>query len=157
MVRDRAWRAEGLLAAVIVLSYFVYNSSHYMWRGGVCFGPRHIVPMLPFLCLGLGYAWPRMPSFAQLLCGILAGWGVLVMFAAVNTIAEPAYQLVTGSPGPVEAFVRLSLGVVEWPTLGLALGLPGWGSAILHALLVGLPAIWLWRVTASSEPEGCGP
>lgn len=150
MIRSRAWRAEGVAAAAVFALYMVYNASHFMWEGGTCFGPRHIVPMLPFLCIGLGFIWPRMSSPARLACGVLTGVGILVMFAAVNTLAEPALHMTTGGSGPLEALARLSLGSVEWPTFGMLLGLGGWKTIVLHGVLIALPALWLWRVTSET-------
>jgi len=49
-------RAEAILAAVIVAYFVLMNSAYFMWSGGAALGPRHVIPMLPFLCLGIPFA-----------------------------------------------------------------------------------------------------
>ena len=46
----------GLAAAVIVL-YVVVYAKWYMWHGGYSWGPRFLVPTLPFLALLTGPVW----------------------------------------------------------------------------------------------------
>ncbi len=43
---------------VMVLAYILLFSSYYMPSGGWAFGPRHLIPILPFLALGL-YSFVR--------------------------------------------------------------------------------------------------
>jgi hypothetical protein len=143
LIRNPRWRREGIVAATMVVGFLLYNAGHYMWQGGVCFGPRHLVSMLPFLILGLPFAWEGLSSLGRAVYVALAGWSLLVSFAAVTTIAEPAMRLLTGEPGAVEALVRLSVGMLDWPNLGMCLGLPGWASIVVHALLLGLLTWWV--------------
>jgi hypothetical protein len=53
MWRDPNYRFESLIAVAAFLSLLVINSGHYMWWGGSSFGPRYLIPMLPFLGLPL--------------------------------------------------------------------------------------------------------
>jgi hypothetical protein len=93
-----------------------------MWDGGAAFGPRHCVPMLPFLCLGLAPALREVPR----LVGVLA--------------AISSAQMVLGTAGAPEAPQHGNpLWDHAWPrlrdaaagsyagasNLGLILGLPG--------------------------------
>ena len=48
-MKTLAW--EGRL--LVIGFYLALNSGYYMWDGGAALGPRHCVPMLPFLALGL--------------------------------------------------------------------------------------------------------
>jgi hypothetical protein len=131
----------GLGAAVC--GYFVLLISAYAWwDGGRSFGPRHLIPMLPFLCLGglrVAEGWPRL--FAGLLAvsavAMLAGaarspvapanWGVLQVVA--RGLADPiphdstSFGRLVGLPNP------LSLA----PLLGV------WGLAAL-AIVRAAPA-----------------
>jgi hypothetical protein len=57
----RAWRKDaaavaGALAFVVLL---LVNSSYYMWWGGAAAGPRHLVPVLGFLALGVPWVWAQ--------------------------------------------------------------------------------------------------
>lgn len=44
----------GILGIWCFLSYLIFNSGYYMWWGGWCMGPRIMMPMIPFVLLGLG-------------------------------------------------------------------------------------------------------
>jgi hypothetical protein len=46
-----------LTLGLIVVYYPMLNSSYFYWNGGWSTGPRHIVAMLPFACLILGFLW----------------------------------------------------------------------------------------------------
>jgi hypothetical protein len=49
----------GLVGCVLL---WLTNAGYPFWQGGVCFGPRHLVPMIPFLALGFAFM-PRRKSF----------------------------------------------------------------------------------------------
>jgi hypothetical protein len=56
------WRNHGFrdiaLAITLISSYYLLlNSAYHYWDGGWSTGPRHITPMLPFLCLPLSFVW----------------------------------------------------------------------------------------------------
>jgi hypothetical protein len=67
MIWTRQWRAEGMLilamAAVYILFITSYGTSIYDWSGASYLGPRHIIPLLPFLALPL-YFGARKLRFA---------------------------------------------------------------------------------------------
>jgi hypothetical protein len=49
------WRVECALAAFSLLTFLLVNSSLTLWYGGSTFGPRYLIPMLPFLSLPLSF------------------------------------------------------------------------------------------------------
>lgn len=57
MIWKREWRAEGLLILAMVVAYILfiasYGTSIYDWAGASYLGPRHIIPLLPFVALPL--------------------------------------------------------------------------------------------------------
>ena len=55
--RDLGWMAVAVIA--IVLSV---NASYYYWDGGASIGPRHSVPAIPFLAIGLAPFWASLRS-----------------------------------------------------------------------------------------------
>jgi hypothetical protein len=85
----RARRAELPLAAAIVVFFLIATAGYYMWYGGSAFGPRMVIPALPFLCLGLPFAFrrPRPVVFAVL-------FAVSVANQLAATAVEPSAPLV---------------------------------------------------------------
>ncbi len=153
LVRGRTWRAEALVCSTIFGAYLLYNASHYMWEGGVCFGPRHLVPALPFLSIGLVGVWPRLGLSLRRAFWILVAWSGFLSFAAVCTIAEPGTELYTGKAGLAEALVRLFYGVVEWHNPGLLVGMPGWLSFATQGMILAALLGLMYRLLAQSTEE----
>jgi len=128
-IRQLAW-----LGLAIVGYYLALASGYYMWDGGAAVGPRHCVPMLPFLALGLLPALRLVPGAVR----VLGAVSVAQMLAAAAAAPE-APQF--GDP----------LWGHAWPHL---LGSqPGYGGATNLGLLLGLPgvlsllpllALWWW-------------
>jgi hypothetical protein len=160
-------RMDAAAAAVFFLYYWLLNSGYSTWHGGWAIGPRHLVPALPFLGLGLPAAYARFPR-------IVGGLGaVSMLFALTATSVQPEVPEEIGNPlftHLLPHFVRGELSVGEqgfgdlyparldpavpdrWDAflLGEALRLPG-VLALLPLLI--LPAIVFRRVTrAESAP-----
>lgn len=60
----RQWKTPGnrgmaVLIALIAASYIIWNSGYVYWTAGASTGPRLLTPILPFLCLSLGFLWAR--------------------------------------------------------------------------------------------------
>jgi hypothetical protein len=85
----RARRGEAPLAAAVVLFFLLATAGYYMWYGGSALGPRMVIPSLPFLCLGLPFAF-RRPR--PLIVGVLLALSVVNQLAA--TAVEPSAPLV---------------------------------------------------------------
>ncbi|HTV20843.1 MAG TPA: hypothetical protein VMG12_19295 [Polyangiaceae bacterium] len=68
LARARQKDAAALAAALAFLALLLVNASYYMWWGGAAAGPRHLVPVLGLLALGLPwvleYRWARWALFA---------------------------------------------------------------------------------------------
>lgn len=62
MVRNRATRDLGVLAAAIVVAVLLLNASYVYWDGGGSTGPRHSAAAIPFLALGLAPLWVSLRS-----------------------------------------------------------------------------------------------
>ena len=141
-IRDRDWRAGGVLSAGIVGAQLLLISCWYDWRGGFAIGPRNLLLVLPFFLLGVAFflrAW-REWLWARVLFG-----GLLLLSCVVTGIASTSGQ----------AFPPIAIAnpLVEffWPhfvaghitrNLGMALGLRAWWSLLPPVLLVILSAIW---------------
>jgi hypothetical protein len=106
-----------------------------MWDGGAALGPRHCVPMLPFLALGLA---PALRAAPRLFNGLALLSAAAMLLAAAAAPEAPQH----GNPLWGHAWPRLrdaAPGTYVGPqNLGLFLGLPGLWS--LTPLLV----LWLW-------------
>jgi hypothetical protein len=90
LVEDvRSRRAEAPLAAAVVMFFLLATAGYYMWYGGSAFGPRMVIPALPFLCLGLPFAF-RRPR--PVIVGVLLGVSIANQLFA--TAIEPSAPLV---------------------------------------------------------------
>jgi hypothetical protein len=142
----RTWRAHaarrielGVCAGIVV--YFVLlNASYYMWTGGAASGPRHVVPMLPFLCVGLAGVLRGRSRWLVMALALLAVGNALALCAAGvaapehgDLLRDHAWPVTLGlGPGPAP---RLSLGsaaglTVPWALLPL---LACWACAAFAA------------------------
>ena len=67
------------------------NASYYYWEGGWAYGPRQMMPGLPFLALGLAPLWDewrrRRLGRAVLVAGWI--WGAALTLIAVSTTPQP--------------------------------------------------------------------
>jgi hypothetical protein len=130
-------RADLLIAAAIIAWYLLLNSGYYMWSGGASLGPRHAVPMLGFLAIGLGPALVRLPwavavlgaiSCAQILLITAAGpeapaygdpiwtYAVPKLFAPTPPGTATTLGRLLGLPGPLSLLPLAALWWFSWPT-----------------------------------------
>ena len=139
LFRRASWEpfvAERRLCLVVVLAFLLMSAGYYMWWGGAALGPRHVIPMLPFVCLAMPFAlgpgrWWRW-AFAGLLAVSMANF----LFAtAVSPLADRGVDVLFDHVYPplVEGRVALLSGAAN---LGMSLGLAGPKSL--------LPLVGLW-------------
>ncbi len=72
---------EALLCGGIFLVYLVVHAAYIDWPGGGNWGPRFLVPALPFLLLALPFGWTRTPRWTA---------ATLVLCAASLAVQLPA-------------------------------------------------------------------
>lgn len=114
------------LAAASIVAF----SAFYMWEGGLCYGPRFLVPLAVLLLYRLGHRLVTGRPFHPLVLAAVGGLGVLMNLVVLNTtMYVPA--------GVVLPFSRFLLVMVEDGALGvhtLAARLlpasPGWRVAL---------------------------
>jgi hypothetical protein len=83
MMRRDGHRAEANTILAIAAVYFVYNSGYWLPFGGGTPGPRFLIPALPFVALGLPYAYKRLPA---LTIGLAIPSGLLML---IGTLTYP--------------------------------------------------------------------
>lgn len=93
MFATRRHRPEAWLFAASFLAFWLMNASFNAWHGGGTFGPRYLVPVVPFLALPLVTAFER----ARIAAGALAAGSIALSL------------LVTAVDPQVEADVRRPL------------------------------------------------
>ncbi len=82
MIRTPATRDIGCLALAVVITALLINASYHYWDGGASVGPRHAVPAIPFLALGLAPLWASFERRRARWAAI----GVLALSIAINLI-----------------------------------------------------------------------
>ncbi len=130
---------------VICGVYFLWIASFVDWSAGASYAPRHLVPITPFLAVGVGLAAARRPElmWAAGVLGVvsfLAIWPAMATFPyAPMALTQPLTQLAI--PMAIEG---------EWART--LLGLPALGSVVLAAALViyAVRPTWPGLVVAAS-------
>jgi len=110
----RRHRAEAIVVAAIALAFVVYTMGYFLPNGGTSPGPRFVTPALPFLALGLPFAFAR--------------WRRATMVVAAVSVAVASFDEITWA-------IANKLRLDEWPkTLWSRAGLPtSVGAALLLA------------------------
>jgi hypothetical protein len=174
-------RPEALLFAALFLSFWLMNASFNAWHGGGTFGPRYLVPAVPFLALPLVAAFERARRTTAVFA--LASVGLALLVTAVSPqldagvhrpLGEFYLPLARGESvesagfllrGPVSVhpvgFVAGGLEsldghsqIARWSSFNLGeLFFPGsWASIAPLALVVGLVALRLLRTETGRSP-----
>lgn len=159
-----AWRARRspmrwTLAAGcgVFLFYFLMNAAYQHWEGGWSYGPRHLGPALPFLCLALTPLITRASAPLRLVVMALAAVGAANALAAVATTPQPPSEtLLTPMtdliwPQFLDGHLATNLQSVFdalWPS-GAAPAAWNWGQkAGLHGLVSLLPLLLVYVMAA---------
>jgi hypothetical protein len=82
MSRSRETRDEAWLCAAIFAVFLAVNAAFTRWHGGFTFGPRYLIPALPFLALGLAPAFQKLPRATAALAGVSVA--LMLLATAVN-------------------------------------------------------------------------
>ena len=75
-------RREALLFVTAFVVWLLFHAGWWTWHGGWSWGPRFMVPMLPFLILPLGSLW-RLGTGARVAVIVLALIGFLIQLGGV--------------------------------------------------------------------------
>ncbi|MGI9099097.1 MAG: hypothetical protein ACR2H2_11530 [Solirubrobacteraceae bacterium] len=133
-------RAEARAIGALTLAYLVYNAGYWLPFGGGSPGPRFLIPILPFLAIGLGPAWRRWP--AQTLA-------LAVISATTMVTATMSYPMIGVNDAGVWLRRMLDGSLYQHSVLdlaGIAHGLPAiLPFAVLVAIALGLGVATLGR------------
>jgi len=83
----RGLKAEALTIFGVALIYWTYVAGYIWPLGGAVPGPRYMIPMLPFIGLGLPFAWKRLPS-ATTVAAVVGGTVMVAATITVSTVKE---------------------------------------------------------------------
>jgi len=86
------FRWPALVAAGIVLYYFLFNASFYWWKAGLTFGPRYAGACIPLMCLGVGVCWSQVSKPWRAVMIVAGAYGVFVTLMVVSTSSQLAMQ-----------------------------------------------------------------
>lgn len=145
------------LAGVVTASMLLLSAGYFMWWGGTAFGPRHVIPALPFWCLGLLWAWPddSHQSFTQ-----PTGrqrWHAHIAFACLAwSVANMVLGTAVGFEAPFNADILFrytyplaARGQIPFApgttNIGRLLGLPGPLSLLPLIFVWGVYISWVWQ------------
>jgi hypothetical protein len=125
-------RAEANTIGAIALAYLVYNAGYWLPFGGGSPGPRFLIPVLPFLAIGLGPAWRRWPAVTLALAAI----------SATTMVAATMSYPMIGSQDPGEWVRRmLDWGLFQHSVLDLVGIAHGAVSILPFAVLVAIALV----------------
>jgi hypothetical protein len=104
MLRDRRWRRLGLLCLLVFLGLVSLISGFPFWNGGAAMGPRHLVPLLPFLIIPTAVAIDHLcgafPRIAPPLVAALLAVSIAICTACVAVQPEFFAEQAPGPPAP---------------------------------------------------------
>jgi hypothetical protein len=152
---DPRHRDLAVIAIVLSILPFLYNAAYYYWDGGHSTGPRHAVPALGFLGLGLASFWTLLRTrIAKLLAAQLLAVSIAInlMIASAEIAAPDFFEyavwrsvlLERFAPGYLRTVADEWLGFTPWDGLGI------W--ALIALPLLGLAA-WM-ALRADAEDRG---
>ncbi|MBK8050546.1 MAG: hypothetical protein IPK16_27645 [Anaerolineales bacterium] len=125
------WRHQRrllFLVLALVALYFLMYAKWYMWHGGYSWGPRFLVPVVPFLALlaGPGWYWltagVRWRVMGRIIAGVLAAVSVGVQLLGLFVPFSLAQDWLASSVQPLfapETFIQPALSplVLQWQFL----------------------------------------
>lgn len=138
LIRQPKTRDLGAACAVIAVGALLYNASYFYWDGGHSTGPRHLVPAIGPLALGLAAVWPMLEGRERSAAGALLGISIALNLAiaaadiaAPDQFTAPLWQHILPKfwDGDIRSFGTEALG---WsPGLSIAI----WGAVAAIALI----------------------
>ena len=146
MTRNPATRDLGWLAVAVVGIVLAVNASYAYWDGGASVGPRHSVPAIPFLALGLAPFWAGLRSqWARGAAAALLGLSMAInlVVAATDIFASEALTTPVWTRNFLGMFVHGKLDTLPNLYWGWQ---PWFGFALYLDLALPLLGLMLWSL-----------
>lgn len=161
---QRGWRPEAILFSAISLAYLAFHMGWWTWHGGWSWGPRFLVPILPFLVLPLGSLW-REPAH-RAATAVLAAISLVPQVLGVSVdfnrymleINDEAKILFSPAHSPILGHLhrllegKVSFGLMELETFGLPPAATPVGMALCLGMLIA-GGVGLWRSVGRDRPS----
>ena len=151
---ERRTRGIAIMATAVVAVVLLVNAAYVYWDGGNATGPRHAVPLIGLLALGLAPVWAMSGRGGRIAAGVLLATSVAInlVIASADAFAPPEYRW------PLWNYVvqvRFLPGELRtWPSEWL--GWSTWNGLILY-LTVALALVWFLVRAASGRPGPAAP
>jgi len=149
--RQRRYRLEWGVCLWAVVSFFLFNGSSVMWHGAFSIGPRYLVPMVPFMAIGLGafvITWGTH-WWARLLAIVLGAWSFAVIW--IETLGGQRFPDWTPNPLFNYSLPKFAAGDIA-RNLGMGVGLSGhWSLLPLVVAVAGLCLLYFYTNRESAR------
>jgi hypothetical protein len=142
-VRRRDWAVGALLSVLLGLLFL--NAGYYMWWGGAAAGPRHLIPGMAAVAVGVALLAGARPRWVRWVTGALAILSIAnaIAVTAVGLEAPERRDLLKEYAWPTLAKGRVSA-LSGASNLGIKLGLPPLASLAPIVVWLGGGYVYLW-------------
>jgi len=139
LLRDPARRDIGVLAAAGAAICFLYHAAYIYWDGGNATGPRHALPAIAYLALGLAAYWGSASRIERALgLAFVTASGALNLIIAAVDIQAPAQFAAPLTDHILPGFLALNLRTLPSEFWGWS---PGAGLTLYLILAASLAAL----------------
>ncbi|MBX9815781.1 MAG: hypothetical protein K2X76_13860 [Sphingomonas sp.] len=151
LIAARRTRDLGVMAAAGAATVLLVNAAYVYWDGGFSTGPRHSLPAVPLLALGLGALWAARPRWR-------AGIALLLLLSIALNLAIAATDIFAPDDKPFPIWDPV-LGVAlpagrfdDWPSVWLYWR-PWQGMVLYLTLALPLAALLLVAARLRARPN----
>jgi hypothetical protein len=153
LYRQSVHRPVAVMAIAAIAIVLLVNASYYYWDGGFSTGPRHSVPALPLLALGLAPLWQSLEKWR----GRAAFVVLLGLSIAINLVIAAA-EITAPDTAPFPLWRPILIENVAYAYFrdlpGQFWGWSPWAGVGLYLLIASLVAVALaFAVRSASRPQ----